>query len=501
MLPFVGFLSGAHTKGPRGHRIHERSSADSVETYGHQSSDNQASSIFGAVAGDGSTVTNLGPTPRWLRCLPVSIRARILHRPNLQEILTNTGWLLGDKILRMGVGLFVGVWIARYLGPQKFGLWNYAIAFATLFSAFSTLGLDSIVMREMVRHPDKTNELLGSALLLKLTGGAFAMLISIAAIAVLPDSDALTVWLVAISAAGFIFQSVNVIEIYFQAKVQSRYAVIAGNGSFALITVVKIWLILSSGTLIGFALAGLGELALTALFLMVAYRGRSPSIRDWSVNRKSLALLLSNSWPLLLAGLAVTLYMRIDIVMLQNMAGDREAGIYAAATRISEIWYFLPGLIVASVSPSLIRCRDSDVALYTKRLRRLYFLMAWFAIAISLPLSLWSGRIVELLYGREFASAAPVLAIHLWACFSVFLGVASSQYLVIEHLQKISFYRTLIGLSCNIVLNLVLIPSMGAKGAAVATVISYFVATYAIVFFKASRPHTAYLLMAPFARQ
>jgi len=446
-------------------------------------------------------VTDLNASPRWVRFLPPSLRARIARRPNLQEILTNTSWLFADKILRMGVGLLVGVWIARYLGPRQFGLWNYAIAFAALFGAVATVGLDSIVMRELVRCPDKTNELLGTAFALKLIGGVLALLISTGAVAVVRNGDALTIWLVAISAAAFIFQSVNVIEFYFQAKVQSRFAVIAGSSAFALVTVFKIFLLLFSGTLIAFAVAGLGEIALTSLFLILAYRGRGKRTLDWKVSRQLLFKLLLDSWPLLLAGLAVTLYMRIDVVMLQIMAGEHEVGIYAAATRISEIWYFLPALIVASVSPSIIRCQGIDNALYLRRMRRLYFLMAWLAICVSFPISLMSGRIVELLYGPEFASAAPVLAIHLWACFAVFLGVASSQFLVVEHLQKISFYRTLIGLTCNVVLNLVLIPRMGARGAAIATVIAYFIATYSIVFFKASRAHTIYLLMAPFAKQ
>jgi PST family polysaccharide transporter len=126
--------------------------------------------------------------------------------------------------------------------------------------------------------------------------------------------------------------------------------------------------------------------------------------------------------------------------------------------------------------------------------------MAWLAIGVSLPLSLFSGWIVSILYGAEFKEAAPVLAIHLWASIAVFLGVASSQYLLVEQLQKISFYRTLIGVICNIALNLILIPRLGATGAAIATVLSYFIATFSVVFFKSTRAHTIYLLMAPFNR-
>jgi O-antigen/teichoic acid export membrane protein len=252
-------------------------------------------------------VTDLNASPRWVRALPPSLRARIAHRPNLQEILANTSWLFADKILRMGVGLLVGVWIARYLGPRQYGLLNYAVAFAALFGAVATLGLDSIVMRELVRCPDKTNELLGTAFVLKLLGGVLTLLISTGMVAVVRYGDALTIWLVAISAAAFVFQSVNVIEFYFQAKVQSRFAVIAGSSAFALVTVVKILVLLCSGPLIAFAIAGLGEIALTSLFLMFAYQRRGNRTLHWRVNKHLLVKLLLDSWPLLLAGLAVSL--------------------------------------------------------------------------------------------------------------------------------------------------------------------------------------------------
>jgi PST family polysaccharide transporter len=438
--------------------------------------------------------------PDWLRYLPNALRAKVQHRPNLLAILSNTGWLFADKILRMGVGLFVGVWVARYLGPEQFGLWNFAIAFAALFGAFATLGLDGIVVRELVKKPERQNELLGSAFALKLIGGAITLLIALFAISLMRGGETLTLWLVGLSAAGFIFQSVNVIDFYFQAKVQSRYTVYAANGAFILMTLVKIALLLTSAPLIAFAWAGLGEVALTAIFLLFSYRANHHNIQEWRYEGQVMRELLKESWPLLLAGLAIMLYMRVDMVMLQQMAGEREVGIYAAATKLSEIWYFLPMVIVASVSPSIIKCHDTDKGLYISRLRKLYFLMAWLAIGLSLPLSLLSGQIVSALFGSKFAGAAPVLAIHLWASVGVFLGVASSQYLLVEQLQKISFYRTLIGLVCNVILNLILIPGMGAKGAAIATVASYFVAMFSLVFFKATRSHTSYLLLAPFSR-
>ena len=74
------------------------------------------------------------------------MRQNVEGRGNLQKLIGNTGWLFADRILRLGVGLWVGIWTARYLGPEQFGLFNYSIAFVALFSVFATLGLDGIVV-------------------------------------------------------------------------------------------------------------------------------------------------------------------------------------------------------------------------------------------------------------------------------------------------------------------------------------------------------------------
>ena len=107
----------------------------------------------------------------WTKLLPSFIWTRLDGRLTLQKTIANTGWLFADSILRMGVGMFVGVWIARYLGPQQFGVLSYAMAFVALFSAVATLGLDSIVIREVLRNPASANEIMGSAFILKLAGG------------------------------------------------------------------------------------------------------------------------------------------------------------------------------------------------------------------------------------------------------------------------------------------------------------------------------------------
>ncbi len=414
----------------------------------------------------------------WVKYLPRFIREKLESRHGLQAILANTGWLFADKILRMGVGLFVGVWIARYLGPEQFGLWNFAMAFAALFGAFATLGLDGIVVRELVKNPERQNELLGSAFALKLIGGAVTLLIALIAISLVRSGDALTLWLVGLSAAGFIFQSVNVIDFYFQAKVQSRYTVYAANGAFVLMTLVKIALLLTSAPLIAFAWAGLGEIALTAIFLLAAYRFNHHNMREWRYDGRVARELLKASWPLILSGLAIMIYMRIDQIMIGQMLGDKEVGLYSAAVRISEVWYFIPMAIVSSVFPAIIAAKQQNETLYLQRLQKLYDLMVMLALSVAIPLTFLSDWLIVALFGEAYLHAGSILAIHVWGGVFVFLGVASGKWFLTENLLRFAFYRTLLGVLLNIGGNYVLIPLYGIAGAAVATIISQSAATY-----------------------
>lgn len=414
----------------------------------------------------------------WLKYLPGFIRAKLEGRHGLQAILGNTGWLFGDKLLRMGVGLFVGVWLARYLGPQQFGLWNFAIAFTALFGTFATLGLDGIVVREIVKNPERQNEILGSAFGLKLIGGVVALLIALLSISLIRKGETLTLWLVGISAAGLIFQSVNIIDFYFQAKVQSRYTVYAANGAFVLVTLVKIYLLLTSAPLIAFAWVGLGEIALTAIFLLIAYQFNHHNMREWHYKKDVARNLLMESWPLIISSVAVMIYMRIDQIMIGQMLGDEEVGWYSAAIKISEVWYFIPMAIVSSVFPAIIDAKKKSEALYYQRLQKLYNLMVILSLTVAIPMTFLADWMMELLFGREYILAGPVLSISIWCGLFASLSVASGKWFISEGYTVLALKRNLYGAMLNIVLNYYLIPIFGMLGAALSTLVSFSLAAY-----------------------
>lgn len=417
---------------------------------------------------------------RWLRYLPGPLRRRLDNRHHLQQAVGNTGWLLADKIAKYVLGLVIGIWMARSLGPAQFGQFNYAIAYVAIFSSIATLGLDGIVVRDLVRSPDTKNLILGSAFILKAIGSVLAIFLCIISIFFVAPDHPQTRILVSIIALGLIFQTLDVADFWFQSRVASKYTVIARMPSLLIFFGVRIFLIVGGASLTAFAWAQTLELALGAAGLAFAYRYLGNSITKWRpVFTHSMAL-IKESWPLILAGLSVMLYMKIDIVMLGKISGDKETGLYSAASRLSEGFYFVPMIITSSLAPALLRARASGHIHYAQTMLKLYVLMARLSLAIAIPLAIASPFLIEALFGNEYIESAAILRVHIWTATAVFLGVASSLYLTNEGLQKLSLYRTLIGLAVNIFLNFLLIPVYGAMGAAIATLISYFIATFSI---------------------
>lgn len=424
----------------------------------------------------------------WLKLLPDFVRAKIENREGVISIINNSWWLFADKIVRMGVGLFVGVWIARYLGPQDFGLWNYAIAFSSLFAVLSGLGLDAIVVRELVKNPNKKNSLLGTAFVLKFIAALITLLLALL-LASLARDESQVIWLVGLSSFGFVFQSINVIDFYFQSRVTSKYTVFATNLAFLIITVIKVILVLNSAQLIFFAWAALGEAVLSAFFLLVAYKANFNSFSEWIFDLGLAKKLLNDGWPLIFSGLAVMIYMKIDQIMIGQMLGDRAVGVYTSATRLSEVWYFIPMSIVASAFPSLIESKKYNNKLYLDKFKKLYHFMVIVSLLISIPMTFLSDFLILGLYGSSYSDAGGVLSIHIWTSVFVFLGVASGKWFVIENKQMLSFQRAAAGAFTNVFLNILFIPKFGIIGAAYATLISQAVAAlFFDLFHRFTRP-------------
>jgi O-antigen/teichoic acid export membrane protein len=422
--------------------------------------------------------SSLPAGPAWLKFFPYILRNKIAHRPNLIQVLTNTGWIVSDKVLRMVVGLFVGVWTARHLGPADYGLLSYVMAIVALFSAISSMGLNSVVVRDLISAPDSANSTLGTAFALQTVGGVVALALAAGAVITLRPDDDVAKLMVVILGMSLVFGSVNVVRLWFESKVLSKYVVWAENGVFLVVVVMKVSLLLTDSPLMYFVWVIFVENMLASIALLLLYSSRCGRLRAWTLNVERAACMIKEGAPLLLSGIAVMIYMRTDQVMLEYFFGEEAVGIYTAAIRISEAWYFIPAAIVGSVFPSIIASRSSDRDMYLRRLQKLYDVMVVLGVCVALPMTILGNWLMVTLYGAAYSQSGAVLAIHAWAGVFAFLGVASGRWYVLEGLQYMALKRTLIGAFVNVLMNLVLIPAYGVVGAAIATVMANIVAAY-----------------------
>jgi PST family polysaccharide transporter len=294
--------------------------------------------------------------------------------------------------------------------------------------------------------------------------------------------------LVCILSLTLFFQAFDTIDSFFKSQVLSKVTVWAKNSAFLVFAAIRISLIYAKAPLWAFAAAVSGEIALGAAGLILGYHLTGGSMLSWRASRKRAAHLLQQSWPIIFSSMAIMVYMRLDMVMLKMMQGDFAVGLYSAATRVSEVWYFIPLAIVSSVSPAIMRAKNNPELFYG-RLRKLFSFMTLSACVIGSIVALASHTIIRLLYSNGYSGAAPVLAVHVWASVFVFLGVAQSPWDIATNSLKLSLYRTIAGAVINVALNLVLIPRFAAMGAAIATVLAYAVsAVFANALSARTRP-------------
>ena len=409
----------------------------------------------------------------------------------------NTGWLMFGKILSMVVGFVIG----RYLGPSSFGELSFADAFTTILAAVGALGLDSFIIREIINEPLKKDEILGTSLMLRLGVNVLLIPFTVGIYLLFHNytekpGDPLT-WVVFILTFASFFKSFNVIDSYFQSQVSSKYVVQVQNVCIVISAIVKILLVVFNMPLIYFALSLTFDSLILAFGLIYMYHKRGFKITDWTFDKKRALGLLQKSFPLILSAVMVSIYMKIDQVMLKSV-GSVEVGIYSAAAKISEAWYFIPIAIVTSVFPAIIHARKTDLERYNRRLKNLYDLLVFISLPVAILISFFGRDIIHLLYGDTFDGAGQMLSIHIWSGIFVFLGSASSQYLLAEGYTMISFQRTALGAIVNILLNLWLIPTYGGVGASIATLIACAVSTFYLLFIGKTRQQGIMMLKSLF---
>lgn len=397
----------------------------------------------------------------------------------LKKYLRNTGWMMFARIGTMLISFLTTLYIARELGPTNYGELSYAVSFVALFSFIASLGLDNVLYRELIKHPEKRDELLGSAFLIRIISAATAIVLTVISVYILSAPDVSRILIIILS-FGFIFQSFNVIGYEFQAKVRVKSISILSLLVGFILNALKIAAIYTGQGVIYLALILLLEGVLFAVGYVYLYQRTFSKIRLWKFERSIMRKLIIDSWPYILTGALTVLYTRADQVMLKNLVDGTTVGIYDAAVRLCELWYFIPGMIAGSLLPAIINGRSSSHEEYRKRTRLLLFFLISLSVCVAVFMSLFAQEIILLVYGKEFIDSVLVLRIYIWSLIPTSVVIYMSYVLLVENARILLFFSALLGAIINIGLNTLLIPNHQATGAAVAALLTSVVVAVSI---------------------
>ncbi|MBP9134877.1 MAG: flippase [Saprospiraceae bacterium] len=423
----------------------------------------------------------------------LSLFEKLKGNTDVRKISVNTIWLVADKGIRVSMSLLVGVWVARYFGPVNYGVYSYSIAFIAIFSALSTLGIDSLVVRDLVNRPDRINTTLGSSALLKLFSGIGSALLACIIIFLLKGDESNIAFLVVIMSASFLIVPLDVIDFFFQSKLQSKYTILARLSALIITNVLRVIAIISSLSLFIFGTIQVIEAILGALLLIFLYQYSGNKISEWKVDFQYLKALFISSFGLLADSLLVIINMQIDRIILEYFHGEFEVGVYSVAVNLTQLWYFIPVFVGASTVPYMVTKIQESYSKYERVLKLMFSIMTYSSLAIAIFFTFASGFVVQFLFGSTYMNAAPILSVYIWTCVLVFHVSIRSRSLIIEEKSKYVGLFSLLMTSLNVLLNLTLVSKYGGMGAAISSISAWAMSVLIFpLFFKSTRKYSAY---------
>ena len=391
------------------------------------------------------------------------------------KVFRNLYWAVLGKVVTLLGGLFVGILVARYLGPEQYGLMSYVISYVSLFQIFASFGMEGIEVREMSKDGVDVNLILGTVFRIKLILAIITVILVIGT-ALIFETSSFTIFMIVIYSFSIILNRFSVIRSYFTAIVWNEYIVKTEISRTILGTIIKIILLLCKAPLWTFVVASVFDIVLLSVGYILAYQTKIAPMSLWKYDRNIAKYFFKQSFPLMLSGAAVVIYQRIDQVMIGNMIDKEAVGQFSVATRFVEVLIFVPTIIAQTITPVLVKLwNQSDKNLYKQRVQLFMNVTIWGCLLLALFVFIFSDKLIIYTFGREYIPAIALLQVMVFKTFGIALAATSGQIIVIEELQKYAVIRNILGCFTCIGLNLLMIPILGVIGAAYVSIIATIV--------------------------
>lgn len=382
--------------------------------------------------------------------------------------IKNMSWIIGSKIAQSILSIFISMLTARYLGPSNFGLINYVSSIVTFTVPIMQLGFNNIIVHELTNNENNEGKILGTILTLSFFSAILCMLFSIAFCSIANFNEPLTIAVCALYSTLLLFQSIDMIQYWFQAKLMSKWTSIASVISYILVSAYKIYILVNGKNIFYFALSNSLDYLFIGIFLFIFYKrshGQKLSF-SWKLGRE----LFKSSKHFIVPGLMVAIYGQTGKIFLKLFEGDNATGYFSAAINVANMTGFVFTAIIDSVRPIIFEYRKKlDIEKYENTLEMLYSVIIYTSIIQAILLTIFSREAIKILYGDDYMPSNMALIILSWYVTFSYLGSIRNIWLLGEGKQKVLWIINLAGAIVNVVLNISLIPLMGVTGAAISS--------------------------------
>lgn len=396
-----------------------------------------------------------------------------------RQVVTSSVLLLVENIVRLTAVAAVSFWIARQLGPGQFGILNFASAFVAILMAVATMGLDAPVILHLTQTK-QPGAVVGAVMFLRGAAGLLTFMFAVVMAFLVKHDDPLVLSVSLIVSLSILLNTFSVLDYWFKAETLPARPAIVRIIATLLAAGAKVACLLLGLGVVGLAWTVALEALLTSIGLMLAYLSvtREVGINRWSVNRQIILTLLRESLPYMLSAVAVVAYMKIDVVMLGYLSSNAETGIYSLAQKLSEVLYIVPVVLIDSAYPALTRRFINERKVDGRNGQMLFDLAIAGSMVAILVAFLFVGPVINAVFGPSYSRSIDIFYLHAWSCVAIAMNTARHRWLATLGLQRFAPIVTIVGLCINILMNLIMIPAMGAVGAAITTVVSYFISGY-----------------------
>lgn len=421
---------------------------------------------------------------------------KIILKLKENKEINNASWMILGRIVQMILSFLVSIVTARFLGPSNYGIINYASAYVAFFTSLCTLGLDSILVKELIENPREQGVAIGTAIFMRGISSTISIALVVMIVSAVDYGETETIIVAALCAIALIFQSVDTISFWFQSKYESKINTVATLIAYSVTSLYKIVLLVMKKNIRWFAFATSIDAICCAIMLLISYKKYNGPRLSVSVAKGK--NLLSQSYHYILSGMMVAIYGQTDKIMLKQMLDEKSVGYYSLAFSVNSMWVFVLSAVISSLAPTIIRLyNNGETEQFERKNRQLYALVIYISIFVAILFVLFGRLAVSIVYGEAYAPAGTTLKIIAWYTIFSYLGVARNPWIVCTNNQKYLKYMYLSAAIINIVLNACLIPIFGTSGAALASLITQICTSLILpALIKDMRPNTKLIVEA-----